>query len=78
MLRLKNNVMELELIAIIGNNALLKRLNDNSYIVCNGLNIHNDFTCDWNFSYGYFENYNQAYNCFIDKIVKPFMEYREA
>ena len=75
MIRLVNNYMELELIATIGDNALLKRLNDSSYVVCNGINIHNDFTCDWAFAYGYYESYDSAYKCFIDKVVKPFMEY---
>ena len=74
---LVNGQMNIRIIACIGDNAFLKRLNDSSFIVVNGLNIHNDFTCEWNFAYIYTESYNQAYTCFTDKILKPAMEYRE-
>lgn len=74
MLRLTNNSMNLELIALIGDNALLKRLNDTSFVVVNGLNIHNDFTCEWNFAYGYFEKYTVALQCFNEKVLKVLTE----
>lgn len=74
---LSNGHMNLELIATIGDNAFLKRTNDSSFVVANGLHIHNDFTCDWDFAYGYFEKYNDAYNCFCEKVLKPALEYQE-
>ena len=74
----ENNSMRVKVIASIGNNALLSRLNDSSFIVVNGLNVKYDLTCDWNFSYGYFEGYDKAYQCFVEKIVKPFIEYEVA
>lgn len=74
-LQLNNGSMQLNLIACIGDNAFLKRLNDNSFIVVNGLNIHNDFTCEWNFAYGYFDDYDYAYRCFNRKVIQPFLEY---
>lgn len=76
-LQLSNGGMQLNIIGLIGDNALLQRLNDNSFIVVNGLNIHNDFTCEWNFAYGYVNSYDVAYQLFIDKVVKPFLEYDE-
>ena len=76
-LQLSNGGMQLNIIGVIGDNALLQRLNDNSFIVVNGLNIHDDFTCEWNFAYGYVNDYDVAYQLFIDKVVKPFMEYDE-
>ena len=76
-LQLSNGGMQLNIIGVIGDNALLQRLNDNSFIVVNGLNIHNDFTCEWNFAYGYLSDYDKAYQLFIDKVVKPFLEYDE-
>jgi len=76
-LQLNNGGMNLNIIAVIGNNALLQRLNDNSFIVVNGLNIHNDFSCEWDFAYGYLSDYDKAYQLFIDKVVNPFMEYNE-
>ena len=77
MLRLNNGSMELELIALIGKDALLKRLNDNSFVVVRGLNIHNDFTCEWDFALGYFERYDNAFQCFNEKVVKEFSMYAE-
>lgn len=74
---LVNGGMNLEIIALIGNNALLHRLNDGSMIVVNGLNIHDDFSCEWNFAYGYFNRYDEAFLCFNDKILKPYQEYEE-
>jgi hypothetical protein len=77
MLRLSNGGMDLELLAIIGKDVFLKRLNDNSYIVAKGINIHNDFTCEWDFALGYFFNYDDAFQCFNEKIVSRFSEYAE-
>ena len=76
-LSLTNNRMQLELIAVIGKDAFLKRVNDSSYVVCNNIEIHNDFTCTWGFAYGYFEEYDDAYECFMEKVVKRFAEYQE-
>lgn len=76
-LQLSNGGMQLNIIAVIGNKALLKRLNDDSFIVVDGLQIHNDFTCEWDFARDYCEDYDTAYLLFIDKVVKPFMEYQE-
>jgi hypothetical protein len=73
---LTNGSMQLELIAVIGDNAFLKR-QDSCFIVVNGIDIHNDFTCEWNFAYGYVWSYDKAYQLFIDKVVKPFMEYED-
>lgn len=77
LLRLTNNGMNLELLAVIGKDALLKRLNDNSFIVCRFLRIHNDFTCDWGYALGYFSKYDDAFNCFNEKVITPFKEYEE-
>ena len=74
---LTNNYMQLEIIAVIGNDALLKRLNDSSFVVCRGLEIHNDFTCTWGYALGYFEHFNDAYQCFMEKVVSEFSEYQE-
>ena len=74
-LQLTNGGMQLNIIALIGSKALLKRLNDNSFIVVNGLHIHNDFTCEWNFAYGYVESYDVAYKLFNDKVVNEWLEY---
>ena len=75
-LSLTNNHMQLELIAVIGKDAFLKRVNDNSYVVCCNMDIHSDFTCTWGFAYGYFEKYDDAYKCFMDKVVIRFSEYQ--
>ena len=56
---------------------MLKRLNDSSFIVVRGLQIHNDFTCEWDFALGYFNDYDSAGECFNDKVVKDFQEYFE-
>ena len=74
-LQLVNGGMRLNIVAMIGDNALLKRLNDNSFVVVNGLHIHNDFTCDWNFAYGYVNRYDDAYRLFNDKVVNEWLEY---
>lgn len=74
---LSNNSMQLKILATVGNNALLCRLNDNSYVVVNGLHVHNDFTCEWDFAYGYVSTYDSAYKLFMDKVVKPFAEYED-
>ena len=74
-LQLNNGGMNLNIIAVIGNDALLQRLNDSSYIVVSGLHIHNDFSCEWDYAYGYFDTYDQAGECFNDKVVKTFQEY---
>jgi len=76
-LQLNNGGMRLNIIGLIGDNALLQRLNDNSFIVVNGLNIHDDFTCEWNFAYGYVNSYDVAYKLFLEKVVNPFLEYDE-
>ena len=76
-LTLTNNFMQLEIIAVIGNDAFLKRINDNSFVVCRNLTIHSDFTCSWGYALGYFENYNDAYACFMDNVVKEFSEYQK-
>ena len=76
-LLLQNGSMDLRIIAVIGDRALLQRLNDSSFVVVNGLHIHNDFNCDWNFAYGYFETYDRAFTCFNDKVIKEFQEYAE-
>ena len=74
-LQLTNGGMRLNIVALIGDKALLQRLNDNSFIVVNGLNIHNDFTCEWDFAYGYVESYDRAYKLFNDKVTKEWLEY---
>lgn len=74
---LTNNGMQLEIIAVIGNDAFLKRLNDNSFVVCRNLTIHADFTCTWGYALGYFEHYNSAYKCFMEKVVSEFSEYEK-
>ena len=74
-LQLVNGGMRLNIVAMIGDKALLKRLNDNSFVVVNGLHIHNDFTCDWNFAYGYVSSYDDAYRLFNDKVVNEWLEY---
>ena len=74
-LQLTNGGMQLNIIALIGNKALLKRLNDNSFIVVNGLHIHNDFTCEWDFAYGYVESYDVAYKIFNNKVISERLEY---
>lgn len=74
-LQLTNGGMRLNIIALIGNKALLKRLNDNSFIVVSGLQIHNDFTCEWDFAYGYVESYDVAYKIFNNKVVSEWLEY---
>lgn len=76
-LQLVNGSMRLNIVAMIGNKALLKRLNDNSFVVVNGLHIHNDFTCDWNFAYGYIDSYDKAYKLFNDKVVNDWLQYGE-
>ena len=72
---LTNNYMQLEVIAIIGNDALLKRLNDSSFVVCRNIEIYADLTCSWGYALGYFEHYNDAYACFVEKVVNEFTEY---
>ena len=74
-LKLTNGVMRLNIIALLGNKALLKRLNDNSFIVVSGLHIHNDFTCEWDFAYGYVESYDVAYKTFNNKVISEWLEY---
>ena len=74
-LQLVNGGMRLNIVAMIGDNALLKRLNDNSFIVVNGLHIHNDFTCEWDFAYGYVESYDVAYKIFNNKVISEWLEY---
>ena len=76
-LQLNNGRMNLNIIALIGDNALLKRLNDNSFIVVRGLKIHNDFTCEWDYALGYFNNYDYAFSLFNRKIVKEFSAYED-
>lgn len=76
-LQLVNGGMRLNIVAMIGDKALLKRLNDNSFIVVNGLHIHNDFTCDWDFAYGYVNRYDDAYKLFNDKVVNDWLQYGE-
>lgn len=76
-LTLTNNYMQLEVIAIIGEDAFLKRLNDSSFVVCRGLDINEDLTCTWAFALGYFTKYDDAYACFMDKVVGRFAEYQE-
>lgn len=72
MLRLKNNFMELELIALIGDKALFKRLNDSSYIIANHISIHDDFTCDWGSGQYYDDDFSKAHRAFVNDVVKPF------
>lgn len=72
-----NNHMQLKIISTVGDRALLARTNDNSFIVVAGLNIKEDFTCDWAFAYGYFESYDHAYTCYMEKVIKEFSEYAE-
>jgi len=74
-LQLTNGGMRLNIVALIGDKALLKRLNDDSFIVVNGLNIHNDFTCEWDFAYGYVNSYDVAYKLFNDKVTNDWLEY---
>ena len=76
-LTLTNNYMQLNIIALIGDTALLARLNDNSFVVVNGLDIKEDLTCTWAFAYGYFTSYDKAYACFYNKVLKDFTEYAE-
>ena len=75
-MKLTNNYMQLEVIALIGEDALLKRLNDNSFVVCRGIEINEDLTCQWGYALGYFEHYDDAYLCFMDKVVSRFAEYK--
>jgi hypothetical protein len=77
-LTLTNNFMQLEIIAVIGNDAFLKRLNDNSFVVCRNLQVNEDLTCSWGYALGYFEHYNDAYACFMEKVVNRFAEYGKA
>lgn len=75
---LTNNYMQLELIAVIGKDAFLKRVNDNSYVVCCNIDIdHQNLTCTWGFAYGYFQEYDDAYECFMEKVVNRFAEYQK-
>ena len=76
-LKLTNNYMQLEVIAVIGGDAFLKRLNDSSFVVCRNIQINEDLTCSWGYVLGYFENYDDAYQCFIDKVVNEFTEYQQ-
>ena len=76
-LTLTNNYMKLNIIALVGDNALLARLNDNSFVVANGLKINEDLTCTWAFAYGYYESYDRAFACFNEKVLKDFQEYAE-
>ena len=76
-LKFTNGNMNIEVIALIGKNAFLKRLNDSSFIVVNGLNIKENNNCDWDFAYGYFERYDDAYECFNNKVIKEFQKYKE-
>ena len=62
---------------VCGDTALLARLNDNSFVVVNGLDIKEDLTCTWAFAYGYFTSYDKAYACFYNKVLKDFTEYAE-
>ena len=73
----KNNFMQIKIISTVGDKALLARTNDNSFIVVSGLDIKEDFTCDWAFAYGYFESYDHAYRCYMEKVIKEFSEYAE-
>ena len=54
---LTNNFMTLTLDGIVktesGNVAVVHRLNDNTFIVVNGITIKEDNTCSWNFAYQY-------------------------
>ena len=54
---LTNNYMRLTLDGYVktqhGNVAVLHRLNDNTFIVVNGITINEDNTCSWNFAYEY-------------------------
>ena len=76
-IELTNNYMKLNLLALVGDKALLARLNDNSFVVANGLEIREDFSCTWAFAYGYFTSYDKAYACFYNKVLKDFTEYVE-
>ena len=76
MFRLSNGSMELELIALIGRDAFLKR-SDCTFVVVRGLNVHNDFTCEWDYALGYFEDYNSAFKCFNEKVIEGFSKYGE-
>ena len=76
-IELTNNYMKLNLLALVGDKALLARLNDSSFVVANGLEIREDFSCTWAFAYGYYESYDRALACFNEKVLKPFQEYAE-
>ena len=74
----KNGYMGIKVIATVGSNALLTRINDNSFIVVNLLRVDTvNNKCDWGFAYGYYESYDKAYEKFIETIVNPFLEYKE-
>lgn len=76
-LTLTNNYMKLNIIALVGDTALLARLNDNSFVVVNGLEVKEDLSCTWAFAYGYFEDYDRAFKCFHEKALGEFAEYIE-
>lgn len=76
-LTLTNNYMKLNVIALIGDVALLERLNDSSFVVANGLNIKEDMSCSWAFAYGYYDSYDRAFKCFHDKALRVFADYME-
>ena len=73
-----NNHMGIKIISTIGDKALLTRTNDHSFIVVDGLNINEDFTCNWAYAYGYFEDYEHAYRCYNKKALEDFAGYATA
>lgn len=74
MTNLTNNGMNLTVIAQIENNALLKRNNDHSYVVVNGLDVKEDNTCKWAFAYGYVQEFTDAVEIFEEKVFVPFKQ----
>lgn len=67
MIELTNGGMDLQLLSMVGDVALLKRTNDDSFVVCNGLNVKKNLTCDWAFAYVYTEDYAIACQYFTEK-----------
>lgn len=74
MTNLTNNHMDLTLIANIEGNALLKRNNDNSYVVVNGLDVKENNTCTWAFAYAYVQEFTNAVEVFEEKVFIPFKQ----
>lgn len=74
MTNLTNNGMNLTVIAQIENNALLRRNNDHSYVVVNGLDVKEDNTCDWAFAYDYTWELTDAIEVFEEKVFVPFKQ----